>query len=510
MLTRVAGFAILVAVSACNQTQATQAIDKLAPCKGKDAPVDAYCGTLKVYENRETKHGRQIDLNIIVLPALSNDPKPDPFFFLAGGPGQGAAQMAKPLRELYRQILNDRDIVLVDQRGTGKSNPLNCLEPDDSLKSLQEGDEVLIERLKKCMTGYDADLRLYTTTIAMDDLDDVRAHLGYDRINVYGGSYGTRAALVYMRQHGDRVRTAILDGVAPTNMRLPLFFARDVQRAFDRLIADCEKDETCNTTYPNLGARTRALVERLDKNRPLVPIVHPRTGERGEYRMTPQMLMNVFAAALYQPLAASLIPALVERAEKNDFQGVFALGMMNDGGGEPNMSIGMQLSVICAEDAPRVTPEDMKKESAGTIFGPYVMRLQQRGCEIWPRGTVDASFYEPVQSSIPTLILSGEVDPVTPPVWGEETAKTLPNSRHIVVPGTGHTGGGTGCGRRLIKAFVDAGTTAGLDTSCVDKVSRPPYFVTPAGPDPKPVPPKPAATTRVPPSPMASPRQALQ
>ena len=139
------------------------------------------------------------------------------------------------------------------------------------------------------MAGYDADLRLYTTTIAMDDLDDVRAYLGYDTINVYGGSYGTRAALVYMRQHGDRVRTAVLDGVAPTNMRLPLFFPRDVQRAFDRLIADCEADAACNARYPNLGARARALIERLEKNPPLVAVVHPRTGERGEVRMTARL-----------------------------------------------------------------------------------------------------------------------------------------------------------------------------------------------------------------------------
>ena len=480
-------------LAACNQTQATQAIDKLAPCKGDNVPVDAYCGTLAVYENRATKQGRQINLNIVVLPALSNDPKPDPFVFLAGGPGQGAAQMAKQLREPYRQILNDRDIVLVDQRGTGKSNPLNCIDPDDSLKTIDEPESVQLERLKQCMTGYDADLRLYTTSIAMDDLDDVRAYLGYDKINLYGGSYGTRAGLVYMRQHGDRVRTAVLDGVAPTNMRLPLFFARDVQRAFDALIAECEKDTACNAAYPNLDARVRALVARLENNPPLVPVVHPRTGERGEVRITPRLLMNVFAATLYQPLAASLIPALIDRAEKNDFQGVLALGI---GGGDPddiNMAVGMQLSVICAEDAPRITPEDSKQASAGTIFGPYVMRLQQQGCMMWPRGAVDPSFYEPVQSAIPTLILSGEIDPVTPPVWGEMIAKTLPNSKHIVMPGTGHTAGGTGCGRRLIKAFIDAGTAENLDTSCVDKITRPPYFVTPAGPSPKPVAPRPEA-----------------
>ncbi len=484
MLKLVAVVATFV-LAGCNQTQATSAIDKLAPCRGDDTPVDAYCGTLKVYENRDTKQGRQIDLNIVVLPALSADPKPDPFFFLAGGPGQGAAKMAKPLREVFRQILTDRDIVLVDQRGTGKSNPLNCVDPDESLKSFNEPEGTSIEKLKTCMAGYDADLRLYTTPIAMDDLDDVRAYLGYETINIYGGSYGTRAGLVYLRQHGDRVRTAVLDGVAPTNMRLPLFFPRDVQRAFDRLIADCAADTGCNARYPNLGARARALVERLEKNPPLVSVVHPRTGEHGEIRMTAPILANVFSGTLYQPLSASLLPALIERAEQNDFQGVLALA---GGGGDPEdpmMAVGMHLSVICAEDAPRISAEEAKQEAEATLFGPHLMRMQRDACAFWPRGSVEASFYEPVQSSIPTLIMSGEIDPVTPPVWGDAIAKTLPNSKHIVMPGTGHTAGGTGCGRRLIKAFIDAGTVQNLDTTCVDKQTRPPYFVTPAGPDPR-------------------------
>ena len=449
-------------------------------------PVDAYCGTLKVYENRDTQQGRQIDLNIVVLPALSSDPKPDPFFFLAGGPGQGAAQMAKPLRELFRQIIVDRDMVLVDQRGTGKSNPLNCLdEQDDSLKSFAEPEEVAFDKLKTCMSGYDADLRLYTTTIAMDDLDDVRAYLGYDTINVYGGSYGTRAALVYLRQHGDRVRTVVLDGVAPTNMRLPLFAPRDVQRAFDRLIADCEADPVCNTTYPNLGTRARAVMARLEKDPPLVSITHPRTGERGEIRMTARMVAGILTMTLYQPLAASLVPALIERAEHDDFQNMLALATMNDTGAPPNMSIGMQLSVLCAEDAPQITPQDAARQAEGTLFGLHVMKLQRDACAFWPRGAVDASFYEPVQSSVPVLIMSGDIDPVTPPVWGEQVARTLPNSTHVVLPGTGHTAGGTGCGRRLIKAFVDAGTADNLDTSCVKNLTRPPYFISPAGPSPR-------------------------
>jgi len=475
--------AALVIGGCAQQTQLT-ITDRLQPCTGDDTPNDALCGTLKVFENRATKQGRQIDLNIVVLPALRADAAPDPLFFLAGGPGQGAAKMSKTIREMYRRVQTDRDIVLVDQRGTGKSNPLECIDQDDSLKVFMETPESAQAKLKTCLAGYDADLTQYTTTIAMDDLDDVRAHLGYDKINIYGGSYGTRAGLVYMRQHGEHVRAAVLDGLAPTNMRLPLFFPRDAERAFNLLVKDCESDEGCRAAYPNLGERFRALMARLEKAPATVTVTHPRTGERGEVRIDARLVASVAVMVLYTPTASALIPAIVERAEQNDFQGMLALASLNDSGGEANMSVGMQLSVICAEDAPRITPEDTARESAGTLFGQYVMQLQREACAFWPRGAVDASFYEPVTSTIPTLVMSGELDPVTPPVWGEETARHLPASKHIVMSGTGHTAGGTGCGLRIIKAFLDAGTTDNLDTACASTVRRPPFFVTPAGPDP--------------------------
>ena len=471
-------------IGGCNQNQAIPAIEKLKPCTGYDTPVDAYCGTLTVYENRVAKQGRQIDLNIVVLPAISSDAKADPLFFLAGGPGQGAAKLAKVVREIFQRVQTDRDIVLVDQRGTGKSNPLDCINDDDSLQGLMETNEQTIAKLKACQAKYDADLTLYTTPIAMDDLDDVRAYLGYDKINVYGGSYGTRAALVYMRQHGDRVRTAILDGVAPPNMRLPLYFPRDTQRAFELLAKDCAADDGCNKAYPNLLERMRALIDRLDKNPPTVTVTHPRTGERADVRIDARVLANVIVSTLYSPIMATLVPAIVAAAEKNDFQSMLALAGMGGAGDEPNMSIGMQLSVICAEDAPKNTPDDLQKGSESTLFGKYVMSIQQQACAFWPRGTVDDSFYEPVKSDIPTLVLSGEVDPVTPPTWGEQTAATLSQSKHIVIAGTGHTAGSTGCGQRLIREFIEDGSTANLDTSCVDKVRRPAFFVSPAGPDP--------------------------
>jgi pimeloyl-ACP methyl ester carboxylesterase len=475
--------ASLLITTACARQSQSTALEHLHPCTGDDGPTDAYCGTMSVFENRDARQGRRLELFIIVLPALSRDAKPDPVFFLAGGPGQGAAQLARGLRDVFRRVQADRDIVLVDQRGTGKSNPLDCTSDSESLADINEPDQTGLDRLKKCMSGYDADLRLYTTPIAMDDLDEVRRYLGYGKINIYGGSYGTRAALVYLRQHEPTVRSMVIDGVAPPDMRLPLFFARDAQRSLDLLLADCEKDEPCRTKYPNLAGRVRALLDRLDKQPVKTRLIHPRTGVAGDVTVKGGLLAGTLFGALYSPLAASLIPALVERAEHDDFQGMLALALINDGLID-NMSIGMQLSVLCAEDFPRITVEEREREGQSTIFGQHLMETRMKACEFWPKGTVPPSYYDPVQSAVPTLVLSGELDPVTPPNWGALAAKTLSNAKHLIAPGTGHGVLGTGCGMRLIRDFFDRGNADGLDESCLRALKRPPFFLTPAGPDP--------------------------
>lgn len=467
----------------CAPGAAPTAIERLRPCTSEEGPTDAYCGTYTVYENRETRQGRTLDLRIVVLPALGNDARPDPVFFLAGGPGQGAAQMARGIRELFRRLQAERDIVLVDQRGTGKSAPLDCPSDTNSLSVLNESDDDGLARLAQCLAGFDADVRLYTTTVAMDDLDEVRAHLGYDRINLYGGSYGTRAALVYLRQHEARVRTMVLDGVAPPGMRLPLFFARDAQRALDKLFADCEADQSCRSLHPDLAARTRRLFERLDKTPVRVRLTHPRTGEAGEVTVNTAFVGNVVFAALYSPMMAAIVPELLKRAEANDFQGLLALALANEAAGE-NMAIGMQLSVICAEDYPRITPADHRRESADHVFGAHLLTARMKACEFWPKGAVPASYYEPVRSRVPTLLLSGDLDPVTPPSWAEQVREHLPTSRHIIVPGTGHGVLTTGCGVRLVRDFIQRGSADGLDTSCVGTIRRPRFFLSPAGPDP--------------------------
>jgi pimeloyl-ACP methyl ester carboxylesterase len=314
----------------------------------------------------------------------------------------------------------------------------------------------------------------------MDDLDDVRAHLGYERINLYGGSYGTRAALVYVRQHEPHVRSMVLDGVAPTDMRIPLFAARDAQRALDKLLSDCDADASCRKTNPDLATRVRTLLQRLTDHPVRVELMHPRTGLRETVTIDARIVAGVLFGALYSPLTASLVPALIARAEQNDFQNLLALAYADEGGGD-NMSVGMQLSVLCSEDATRVTTEDVNRQSAGTVFGLHLLRGQLKACAMWPRGNVDDSYFEPVTSDVPALVLSGDLDPVTPPGWGDAVAAHLKRARHITVPATGHGVLATPCGQELIRHFIESGSADDLDVSCVSRIRRPPFFLTPSG-----------------------------
>jgi pimeloyl-ACP methyl ester carboxylesterase len=393
--------------------------------------------------------------------------------------------MARGLREMFRRVQGDRDIVLVDQRGTGDSNGLDCETDNESLAALNESIESGMARVRQCLASLQAkaDLRLYTTTIAMDDLNDVRQYLGYDDINIYGGSYGTRAALVYLRRHEDTVRSMIIDGVAPPDMRLPLFFARDAQRSLDRLLADCAADAVCNEKHPNLGIRLRTLAKELEASPAKVRLTHPRTGLSEDVTVDGEFVVNVLFGALYAPLTSTLLPELITRAERRDFQSLLALATANEGAAS-NMAMGMQLSVICAEDYPRITPDQLARAGEETVFETHLLTARMRACEFWPKGEVAPEFYEPVESAVPTLILSGDLDPVTPPSWGESVLPHLSNARHIVVPATGHGAIATGCGMRIATQFIDSASVENLDSSCIQSLRRPPFFLTPAGPDP--------------------------
>ena len=465
-------------LAACANPSQPSAFDRLDRCAPGEGPSDARCGTFEVFENREAASGRKIALKVVLLPALANDPAPDPVFFLSGGPGSGAASMVERIEPMFDLIRRRRDVVLVDQRGTGDSGPLEC-DLGEGNPELDFTLSIPPEQVQACLGSYgDADTRQYVTPVAMDDLDDVRAWLGYDRINLYGGSYGTRAALVYLRRHEDHVRTVVLDGVAPVQMSLPLFFARDAHAALEKVFQDCEASEACNERFPALRQKATDLFSRLERSPVRAAFLHPRTGERLERTIDRDAVAMVLTGMLYSPWLTSLAPLALERAAQGDFQMLMPLATANEEVAGI-MSQGMFYSVVCSEDWPKITPQARQAETEDTFVGEALFESRWKPCEHWPQAKLPDAYYEPVRSDKPVLIFSGGLDPVTPPSWGDLAAETLPNSHHIVAEKAGHGVSPLGCAPRLIEEFLETAGAAELDASCIGKIRRPAFLLNP-------------------------------
>jgi len=466
------------------QTQETN-FDFLTPCE-RDPEAsrmvsEGLCGTITVFEDRKLKAGRTIDLNVMVIPALARIPKPDPVFFLAGGPGQSSVHFGPFVFERLRKVRMDRDLVFVDQRGTGKSNPLDCVPDSDAFENLDRTIEQIealeIKEMQACLAGYDADPRLYTTSIAMDDLNEVRQTLGYNEINLFGISYGTRAALEYIRRHEATVRSAILDGVAPPTMVIPARVAIDAQAAFEQLLADCKKQDTCRAAFPDLSQHFDELIARLGEDLTEVTFTHPRTGETLPGKINATVITRYLRGLLYDRTISRLIPFAIEAAWGGNYEPMMTLAFAFYGEESP-MSVGMTASVLCAEDMTRsLSPND-----AGLDFDNTLYRTFEKICAFWPRGTVDAGYFDPVTTDLPVLLTSGKLDPITPPAYAIEAAQTLSRYEHVIVPGVGHSVVGAGCMPDVVLDFLETADPANLSTACAVDITRPAFFTSHAGP----------------------------
>ena len=462
----------------------------LADCRLDGVPVPARCGTLAVFEDRAAGAGRTIDLNIVVLPAVSDNPEPDPLFFLAGGPGQAATEVAGPMLPLLADVRRTRDLVFVDQRGTGGSGPLTCAfferdAEEDAVSESLQFDTLPLDELRECLEEVEtlADPRQYTTPVAMDDLDDVRAALGYERINLYGGSYGTRAGLIYMRRHPERVRAAVLDGLAPVSMRLPSSINVDAHRALDLLFADCAADRGCREAFPDLPRTFARVIADLEANPRVLDTTHPRTGEPFELTLTASSFAGGLRGILYSPTLASLMPWTVARAAAGDFAPYLAqIVPLTDSGAI--LDLGMFFSIVCAEDVSRLADGEAGRLAADGMLGRLLIEIATDACTVWPAADLPADYFEPVRSDAPTLLLSGNLDPVTPPRWGEQVLGDLSNARHLVAPGAGHGVVARGCAGDVIAEFIESGSHGELDGSCLERIRRPPFLLSAAGTDP--------------------------
>jgi pimeloyl-ACP methyl ester carboxylesterase len=477
LLITTAVFLVVLDVGGCAKHRLPGGLSKLKPCRLDGIDEELFCGKLTVFENRETRTGRTIDLNIVVLPAFDQKTKAEPLFDLAGGPGASSVDRADFYAGPGKDYRRRHDMVLVDQRGTGESNRLAIWREKTPTYYLSEMFPVDYVRKMRQALEQRADLTKYTTSIAMDDLDDVRAWLGYDRINLFGGSYGTQAALVYMRRHPEHVRSAILLAVAPTDLKMPLHHSESAARAMDLLLSECERDAKCHTAFPQVREDWKNVLAQLEKQPARVEYSPPG---KSATPTTVEIQRGVFGEKIrtwmYDRNRAARIPLIVHHAATGDF-GPFLQQAI-----APSIpdfvADGMYLSVTCAEDVPFINQEEAAALNANNPFGNYRVFQQTRACSMWPRGEIPADFLEPVHSNAPVLIFSGDMDPVTPPKYGEEVARYLPNSRHVIIPQAGHGVDGLadpGCIDRLTIEFLDKGDARNLDVSCVERMSPPPF-----------------------------------
>lgn len=462
----VPAIAATMLIAGCGSDVASKRSIVLAECRLQNLATAAQCGELEVPEDRAQPAGRKIKLFVALLLANTLSPKDDPLVILAGGPGQAASSLAAFAARLT-DIRRTRDIVLIDQRGTGRSSPLTCdaFKPRDD----EAFDTDPVPRARECAAQLRAqgiDAAQYTTTTWIADLEAMREALGYARWNLWGGSYGTRVAQEYVRRHAQRVRTLSLDGVAPPALIVTLDVWRTRGAALSFIFNACAATKACREALPDPQALLIRVAADLGPAGRDVTFVDPRTGKQERKHVTIDAVLSALQPLTYLPEMATLLPELLSLAAAGDYSPLLAANVALTGGMNEAMNAALHFSVTCAEDVPRIKDGDVTralKDAHGRELAQRLIAV----CGVWPRGTAPADFAAPLQSDIPALLVSGGMDPVTPPAYGNTVATGLSNSRHVVAPGYGHIVTPHACGPRMLAAFVESADPAKLPTACV-------------------------------------------
>ena len=447
----------------------------LSPCKVQNVG-DALCGKYEVWENRSARSGRKIGLKTVVVPALNQPTARDAIFWLHGGPGAAATTGAGAAGKggFLEKLRETHDIVFVDQRGTDGSNGLNCSIGDDP-KDLKTffGPLFPSDSIKKCRADLErtADLTQYTTPTAMDDLDEIRGVLGYEKIDLVAGSYGTIAALVYMRQHPEHLRSVFLLGVANTNIRQPLPFAAGAEHSMERLVEDCVADTVCHTAFPEFKSEFDAVLRRFDRDPVEAELIDPTSKQTVRVSIARGNFVERIRLLLYTTTFARFVPLIIHRAFQNDLIPFETMSIQYNPGGI--IARGMYMTVTCSESVPFITPADIAS-TEHTFVGTYRITSHMAACREWVRGDVGRSFIEPVRSDVPVLMISGDVDASTPSWLGEEALKTLPNGRQVKIRYYGHQIDSP-CVWQIMDDFVSTASASSVDTTCTTSIRRPPF-----------------------------------
>ena len=451
---------------------------ELASCTLPKHKEAALCGKHQVYENRAAKTGRVISLNIVVLPARSSAAKADPVFYLAGGPGQAAARIASAGEDaIMRELRRDRDLVFVDMRGTGDSNGLQCSFPIDRTKVqnffLELFDPVRVQACRENLEQT-ADLRYYSTPLGIEDLEEIRSALGYDKVNLYGISHGSIAALEYVRRYSDHVRSAVLAGVAAPTAKLPLQFAAAAQQAMTRLFHDCAADVVCASAYPSLADSFARILDGFKPGTVNFKVAHPVSKAIQTVALSHGVFARQVVSLLYSHRTASLLPLVIDSAAKGNWAPYVRILTRSASAPEFGVFLGAYFSATCAESIPFIDESELERATAGTFLGDYRTRRHQRACAYWPRGAIDPDYHKPVRAAAPVLLLSGDIDPATPAEFGAQALKSLANGRQVVLRSTPHSYTSP-CARDLIVTFIASGSAREMEISCAARLRRPPF-----------------------------------
>jgi pimeloyl-ACP methyl ester carboxylesterase len=472
-LLRVLGCTVLLWGSCASEAAEHAHSLPLAPCRFAELARPARCGALDVAENPEQPDGRRLSISVVVVPAQKSPSLPDPIVVLTGGPGEDAIGSAGFYAARFATLLDDRDLLLIDQRGTGKSGALPC-----SLYSLKDPAANLRDlfpaaAVKRCARHLQvhADLSQYLYARFADDLEQVRRQLKMGPLNLYAGSYGTRAAQVYMRAYPQSVRTAYLGSAVPTDAANPLPFAKTAQAALDNLFGACSADAACRTAFPKFRDEFREVLTRLDAGP--VQVALPDTSRTGTlYR---GRVAEWIRSKLYRPKSASVLPWIVHRAYLGDWDPLTRELLSDAHDGDSALSFGLFLSITCNEDVAFVREQDVAAAIQGTFLRDYRLRQQQAACGEWPRAALPPGYREPIHSDVPTLLVSGDADGATPLWYAERVAAGLSNHVLTVAKGQGHTEW-SACIARLYERLVRSASVGGLTTSC-EPVPRPAFKI---------------------------------
>jgi pimeloyl-ACP methyl ester carboxylesterase len=443
----------------------------LASCRFADLTRAAHCGTLSVPENPDKPHGRRLSISVAVIPATHAPALADPIVVLQGGPGEDTIGSAEFYAQRFAQLLDNRDLLLVDQRGTGKSGalPCNLFSAGDPAASLR--DVFPVAAAKRCVRrlAARADLTQYTFDRFAKDLEQVRRDLGYGALNLYSGSYGTRAAQVYIRSFPASVRTAYLGSPVPTDAANPLPFAKTAETALELLFGSCSADAACRAAYPKLREEFRDIMRQLDAGTVRVSI--PAAAEKATlYRGRVAEWMR---SKLYRPKSAAILPWMIHRARAGDWDPLVKDLLSDARDADPAFSFGLFFSITCSEDVKFIHEREIATQTQGTFLGDYRVRQQQAVCAQWPKTTLPKGYRAPVISAVPTLFVSGEADGGTPLWYADHVAAGFSNRLQVIVKGQGHTEW-SDCLAQLHQRMVRGGSVSGLNPACPE-VPRPPF-----------------------------------